>query len=389
MKILHRYVLKQIFGVFFICLIVFTFVLFIGNLLKVIEMVSKGIGLLAIVEFLVLLLPFMFSYSIPVSILTAVLLVFARLSADNEITSIRASGINLKFVFKPIVLCSIIMVMMCYVINDQLRPNAIFAGRKLLVKIGLQEPGANITSGRFNEVFPGHVIYVGQRKGDLWDRVVVYKFEKSELNSVITAESGKLFFTQKGFKPNGKEDEGENVCLQLYNGILEEIPKEEQGSGKLNRIKFDTYDVRFNVEREMGDLSVLPKKEREMTNGELRVKIKDLRKKIEKADYQRMIPEIRQEISSIKTRIHNRIALSFSCLTFVLVAIPLGIRVHRSETSVGAGISLILVAVYYFLMTLGEAFQDNILLRPWLLMWIPNIALLIVGIILIHKTLRR
>ena len=389
MKILHRYVLKQIFGVFFICLIVFTFVLFIGNLLKVIEMVSKGIGLLAIVEFLVLLLPFMFSYSIPVSILTAVLLVFARLSADNEITSIRASGINLKFIFKPIVLCSIIMVMMCYVINDQLRPNSIFAGRKLLMKIGLQEPGANITSGRFNEVFPGHVIYVGQRKGDLWDRVVVYKFEKSELNSVITAESGKLFFTQKGFEPNGKEDEGENVCLQLYNGILEEIPKEEQGSGKLNRIKFDTYDVRFNVEREMGDLSVLPKKEREMTNGELRVKIKDLRKKIEKADYQRMIPEIRQEISSIKTRIHNRIALSFSCLTFVLVAIPLGIRVHRSETSVGAGISLILVAVYYFSMTLGEAFQENILLRPWLLMWIPNVALLIVGIILIYKTLRR
>lgn len=390
MKILHRYVLKQIFGVFFVCLVVFTFVLFIGNLLKIIEMVSKGIGLLVIVKFLVLLLPFMLSYSIPVSILTAVLLVFARLSADNEITSIRASGINLKFIFKPIILCSILMVIMCYFINDQLRPNSIFTGRKLLMKVGMQEPALNVASGRFNEVFPGYVIYVGQKKGKIWERVVVYKFENNELSNVITAEKGKLFLKKEepGILNKEQQTKG-NICLHLYNGILEEIPKQEQGTGKLNRIQFDTYDVEFNIGKEIKDLSLLTKKEREMTNGELRIKIKDLEDKIHQIDYRRMIPEIVQEISSIKTRIQNRIALSFSCLAFVLVAIPLGISVHHSETSIGAGISLTLVAIYYFSMTLGEAFQEKAVLHPWLLMWVPNIALFIIGIGLIYKMLRR
>lgn len=378
MRILHRYILRQISIVFLVCLIVFTFVLFIGNMLRIIEMMAKGIGMVVILKFLIFLIPFMLSYSIPISILTSVLLVFARLSADNEITAIRASGINLKYIFRPLIIYTIVLVSLCYVINDRLRPNAIFLGRRLLLEVGMQEPMIRITSGGFNEVFPNYVLYVGQKKGRSLERVVVYKFENDKLNSVITAESGQLLSEGKGV-----------IILRLTNGIIEEIPEEEQDTGKLNRMDFEIYNIEFNLEAQIQDIHRLAKKEREMTNKELTDRINNLRYRLIHSEYKQLVPKLEQEISAIKTRVHNRLAMSFSCLVFILVGIPLGIKTHRKETSIGAGISLILVSFYYFLMTLGEAFQDKPSLYPWLLMWIPNNILLVIGGILIYRLLKK
>lgn len=378
MKILHRYIIRQIIVVFLMCIIVFTFVLFIGNMLRIIEMMSKGIGLGIIIRFLILLIPFMLSYSIPMSILTSVLLVFARLSTDNEITAIRASGINLRYIFTPIIIFTIFLVSINYIINDRIRPNAIFSGRKLLLEVGIEEPIVHITSGRFNEVFPNYVLYVGEKKGRILKRVVLYKFEKNSLASVITAEIGELVHEEK-----------HSINLRLHKGVIEEIPQGEEGTGKLNRMQFETYNLEFNIEEQVQDAKRLEKKEREMTNAELINRIKDLKNKLSIKGYCMLVPKLKQEISSIKTRIHNRIAISLSSLVFVLVGIPLGIKVHRTETSISAGISLILVSSYYFLMTLGEAFQNKPDFYPWLLMWVPNTVLLIIGVILIHRLLRK
>lgn len=341
-------------------------------------MMAKGIGMAVILKFLIFLIPFMLSYSIPISILTSVLLVFARLSADNEITAIRASGINLRYIFKPLIIYTIVLVSLCYVINDKLRPNAIFFGRRLLLEVGMQEPMVRITSGSFNEVFPNYVVYVGQKKGRSLERVVVYKFEKDKLNSVITAEKGQLLSEGKGV-----------VILRLTNGIIEEIPEKEQDTGKLNRMDFETYNIEFNLDAQIQDVHRLAKKEREMTNKELTDRINNLRYRLIHSEYKQLVLKLEQEISAIRTRVHNRLAMSFSCMVFVLIGIPLGIKTHRKETSIGAGISLILVSFYYFLMTFGEAFQDKPSLYPWLLMWIPNNILLVIGVILIYRLLKK
>lgn len=375
--------MRQVFGVFAMCLIVFTFVLFIGNMLRIIEMMSKGVDLGIILKFLLFLIPFMLAYSIPMSILTAVLLVFARLSADNEITAVRACGINLKYIFKPVLICTVLMVPLCYIINDSLRPGALFAGRKLLMEIGIHEPMIDLTSGRFNEVIPNYVIYVGQRQGKVYKKVVIYTFEQDKLNSVITAESGKFAFDEKNKKAEG------NIIFKLNKGIIEEIPKQEQETGKINRIQFDEYSIEFDLRKEMKDFTQLSKKEREMTNFELLRRVRELNRDSRKTGYQILFSKIEQEISCIKTRIHNRLALSLSCLVFVLIGIPLGIKVHRSETSIGAGVSLILVGCYYFLMTLGEAFQDKAVFHPWLFMWVPNITMFCIGIVLMYRLLRK
>lgn len=386
MRILQRYILRQILIVFAGCLVVFTFVLFIGNMLKIIELIAKGIGFSVILRSLLYLVPFMLSYSIPMSILTAVLLSFARLSAENEITAIRASGVNLQYILRPVVGCALILVVFCYAINDRLRPNAIFAGRKLLLEVGIQEPTVHIRPGRFNEIFPGHMVYVGEKKGKSLERVVVYRFSGDNLTSVITAERGRVCYKeiseQEKTKPAG-------IYLKLFNGTIVEKMQEDQTKGNMNRVRFDTYLIEFDVGTDMEDISKLRKKEREMTNRELYNRIREFKHKSMSKESRWILPKREEEISSILTRIHNRWAISFSCLVFILIGIPLGIRVHRKETSVGGGISLILVASYYFLITLGEAFQEKAQLYPWLLMWAPNLLLFIIGIILIYRLLQR
>ena len=388
MRILQRYIIHQILVVFVACLIVFTFVLFVGNMLKIIELMSKGIKATTIIQFLILLLPFMLAYSIPISILTSVLLVFARLSADNEITAIRSGGINLKYIFTPVIITACILVALCYWINDSLRPNSIFTGRKLLLEIGIEEPIVHIPTGRFTELFPDYMVYIGQKEGKTMKRMVVYKFEEEKLDSVITAGRGQLLYGKKKSETLDKEDH-ENVYLKLYDGVIEKIPAEGQTPAQVNRIEFGTYIIEFNLQGQLQNLSQMGKKEREMTNRELSKRIKDYRKRIKQAGQTTWSANLKQDISSIRTRIHNRLAMSFSCLVFVLIGIPLGIRVHRSETSIGAGISLMLIAGYYFMMTLGEAFQENPSLHPWLFMWIPNLILLTISITLIHKMLKK
>jgi len=344
-------------------------------------MMSKGISSLIILKFLFLLVPFMLSYSIPISILTSVLLVFSRLSADNEVTAIRASGVHLKKVMVPVIVCSLVLSGICYFINSYWRPNSIFNGRKLLLEVGMQEPLMKMESGRFNEIFPGYLVYIAQKHGKIFKQVVVYKFEQEDLRTVITAESGQFAF--------GSKKDQNVVNLNLFNGVIEDIPINGQETGKLNRMQFGTYTIDFNVTEQIKDLSKITKKEREMTNPELSKRVNELQKKIKQQAQYPLVQQLEQEISSIKTRIHNRVALAVSCFMFILVGIPLGISVHRSETSIGAGISLILMSVYYFLTTLGEAFQYKINMHPWVLMWIPNIFLLVIGTRLVYKLFQK
>ena len=147
------YVLRHVLLVFIVCLVIFTFVLFVGNMLKIIELISQGISGMVIMKFLLYLVPFMLSYSIPMSILTAVLLSFAKLSAENEITAIRASGINLFSLILPIIILGIILSLTLVIFNDRAASYAHYAYRKTLIDVGIKNPTAALEEGVFINSF--------------------------------------------------------------------------------------------------------------------------------------------------------------------------------------------------------------------------------------------
>ena len=117
-------------------LLIFTFALVVGNLIKLVDLIiNKGVNIALVGKLFLFLIPFLLSYTIPMSSLSATLLVFGKLSADNEIAAMRAHGVNLYKVAVPLIIAGIILSLGSIILNDRILPEAHFASRKIVKNI--------------------------------------------------------------------------------------------------------------------------------------------------------------------------------------------------------------------------------------------------------------
>ncbi len=133
MRILNRYLLGDFMVVLLISLVVVTFVMSIGAIFGMLDLVTRGIPALSIGRILLFNLPYIMSFSIPISVLTSVLLQFSRMSMDGEITAMRACGISMWQISTPIVVTSIVLSFFCLYLNSFLAPEGHHARRKAVI----------------------------------------------------------------------------------------------------------------------------------------------------------------------------------------------------------------------------------------------------------------
>ena len=364
MKTLHRYLTRQVLASLLMTVAVFTFVLLLGNVLKEVLtlLVNQQAGIGTVGQAIGLLIPYVMVFALPMGLLTATLLTFGRFSADNELTAVRASGISLLSLITPILILSFLLSIICALVNLHFAPYCRGAYKQLL---------ARTVSAHFDRLetllpertiireLPPYLIYLGRSRDGELRNVQIYELARGGTNvlSQWTAPRGTVEFDRTN----------KTIRITLFDAWY--IAMEEGERRPVFWGQSPPVDI---VLRE------LPKKEpgmSELTFIELWEKRKQLKQQ-------------RIDTTPVDVQMHWQVAFSFACIAFTLVGIPLGIRAHRRETSVGIAIALVLVVVYYSFLILGQSLDTSPKYMPWLIVWIPNFIFQSIGLVMLRRANR-
>ena len=375
MNLIHRHIFANVVLTCGAAVGLFAFVLMIGNALKDLLglMLSGQLAFDTFVRLIGLLVPFVVSYALPMGMLTGILLVLGRMSSDREITALRASGLSVAWLSAPILFFALLGVALAALINFQFMPVARLAYQRELAESVRANPLSFIVPKTFIHDFPDRVIYVGEKKGEVLKEIWIWELDKQRRVLLSgRAESGRIDF-----------DETNNKLVLALNHLAAEVhdkndpedPAKVRSGGASDRATFDLPLDRITGER------AVQKKLKWFTFPQL------------VAEWRRLnqpdptVPTAERELRLMRVQIiiHEKFATAFSVLSFALIAIPLGIKVSRKETSANLGIGLALALGYYFATIVVGWFDNSPALRPDLLMWLPNVAFQSLGLWMFYK----
>lgn len=355
MKILQRYVLKELTLPCLLCFAVLCFIFMAGYLVKAADLIiGRGVPFIQTLLVLLLALPSVISYTAPMSLLTGTLIVFGGFSQHNEFRAMKASGVHpLRFMAPPL-LVGFALSLAMFVFNDQVAPSARFELRRATKKIVMNHPMALIEPGRFVRISNEIIFLAKQVAGNEMRDIVAHEGVDSDKPvRTIVAERGQILMDQA----TGQLE------VHLFNGsVSESVDKGIQS------VQFKTYKFPTLAE---SDIRTMGKKKKDMTLAEILV---DASEKTDKKSQR-----------ELWAAFHQRISFSFAALVFVFIGIPIASIVKRGEVVISFGISMISACVYYILFALAQTFATRGILPPVISLWIPNVLFCGIGVYLLRK----
>jgi lipopolysaccharide export system permease protein len=361
MKILRNYFLKEFIGPLIISLVALSFVFTLGYLVQIAYLViNKGVDIFSVVKLFMFRIPAILIYILPISTLVAILLSMGRLSSDNEIVTLRASGISLARLVAPLLTLGLLLSMLMVIFNDRIIPYAHFESRKTLVEVGMQNPAAALEPGVFINSFDKYIIFIYSIEGNKLYNVRIYEPQgEDKPTRIIVAKKGEFLALP----------EKKMVKLKLMDGTADEPdPSNPRNFYKLN---FKTYFMSLNFAN-LKDKDSIEKKPKDMTINELKSQIRKLKK--EGIDYTPMVTEINEKIS-----------LAFSSFVFILLGLPMAVITRRREKSINFGIAFVIIGIYYLMLLGMEALSMQGYIDPTFALWFPNIIFGAIGAYLTYR----
>jgi len=366
MDVIKRYIVGEFAGAFLFALGIFTLVFTVGNLIPVADfIINKGANIFSVLKLFGLLIPSLLTYTVPSSILLGTLLAFGRLAADSEMQAMLYSGMNLRRLTMPVIILAFAISMFCALVNDRIATEFGFEQRRMVKEIGVRNPRALIEPGVFTR-FGGYIIFAYGAEKDRLKNVRVYLPKEGQPTRTVVAESVEIDF----------EKEKNVIHLKMRDGTSQE--QSPTDPNLFYNLNFKNYEMTVNID-DIVKSSQIQKKIREKTIMELASDIRTLGSV--KGDH--------LELRLCQIEIHKKIALAASCLVFVLVGMPLAIKIHRREKVTSFGVGLVVFGVYWGLFLTGLVLGENGTIPPWLGAWMANIIVGCFGIFLFWRISKR
>lgn len=363
MRISDRYLGKQLFHDALLAVAVLSMVLILGSLFREIrpQLVEQKVPLGLVLRFILSVMPSTMMYTLPWGFLSAVLLVFGRLSTNQELTAFRVAGISLPRLAAPVFTIGALLSAVCLWVNTEVAPAAKQSINRQLVDTAKSDPRSLLDPGAVSGRFTGFKVFVDGKDGDSLVGLHVYK--------------------------RGKDEDGKKNQAYLYAhraSLVIDKPKQQM------RATLD--DAYIEMKHEDGSIDTAWPQQAEpwffdysasglskprpstMTNEQLRQALADLK------GNSKITMRVRE---LYKTEIAKRYSFSLACLSFAFVAVPLGIGARRRDTSAGMVMSLLIGTGYFFFIMIAEQAKSETAVN--LLLWTPNILCVVLGLFLFRR----
>ena len=356
---IQRYLLREIAAPMFMSLVIFTFVLMMGRSQKLMEMViDKGVPLGQILRLLANLMPAFLVLTIPVALLIGVLLAFGRLSAESELVALKACGVNLPLLMRPVLALALLTCLITATLTLYIEPAANGAFRRQAFAIATSIATVGIQPMTFNDDFSGLVLYAAEvdNKTGHMNNIFIADERPGTLPATIFASTGGIQIDQAD----------QSMNLRLKDGT---IHRRDDKNDAYQIIQFDTYGLRINLSQGDDKGKVLNRKESELS-------LPDLLSA-------RKTPQDRKEARILNAALQKRFVMASTPIIFILIGVPLGIRSQRSGRGANFALALFIFLLFYILFTLAKTLVIDVGLSA-LFMWLPVVIFTIVGLFLLR-----
>ncbi len=360
---IYKYILKEISVPSLLSLLIFTFVILMGRIPRLTELViSKGVPAIEIFRLFSYLLPTFLSITVPLSFLLGILLAFGRLSADSEFIAMKASGISLYALLKPVLLLAILSSLLTAWLTISVEPAGKSAFRSKLFEIASSRASVGINAGIFNDDFDDIVLYthsMDERRG-IMQNVFISDERDGETPATILAQEGRFI----------SDPEQLSLTLRLSDGSIHRRPLKENKS-TYQIIGFSNYDINIDMSKQLGT------DKRRRSRSELSwTELQSARRQAESE----------RDLRRYDTVHHKRLVIPFAPLVFALVGVPLGLQSNRSGKGAGFALALIISLFYYLLLSIARTVAENGALPAYLILWLPNLLFFCGGAYFLHRT---
>jgi len=417
--LLYRYILFRHIGPFLFAFFTLMLIFLLQFIMRFIdELLGKGLGFFIIAELIALNLSWMVVLAVPMAVLVATLMAFGGLSANSEITAMRASGVSLYRMMAPVFLASIALAVFLIYFNNEVLPDANHRAKTLMIDIRRKKPTLTLSPGLFSRDITGYSILVRktfEASNDL-EGVTIYDYSDPSKHVVITAERGVISFT-----PDYRK-----LIMDLTNGEIHELSLTDQR--QYRKIRYEKHRIIMKAEGfgfERSGEGTFSRGDRELSAGAMQAIVDSLRNENARitenasnviANHFRQylegkVPSMRtthqqaidaalnkvryhasilaNDISRLRynedrmdeylVEIHKKYALPAACIVFVLVGAPLGVMARRGGFGVAATLSLGFFVLYWACLIGGEKLADRGIITPFWGMWFANIVLAVLG----------
>ncbi len=437
MRLLTRYILKQLFMPFIFSLLIIVFVLFTQFLLRAIDrFIGKGLDLGTIFEYLFLNLGWISALAVPMAVLVAALMAFGQFSEDNEITAMRSSGISFTTIILPALTMGLLISITLILFNAFIMPEMNFKARMLSGDIYRKRPGLNIEPGYFMDDLPDYSMIIRDKEDETLKDVRIFSKGINKSQTSIHSKTGELSTIDDA------------IILDLYDGEIHELDLNDYGNYR--RIEFEKHkitipaddlflnrrDTTSRSDREMTIPMILAKRSNiddriNIVNGRigrafLRTGMDSLvppsleasqliiKKEIERfssdpinsaddiyrkeKDVDIVKRQLRNEYNLLRSyskssnkynvELHKKFSLPVASILFIMTGASLGVLFRKGGFTIATGLSFGFFLIYYILMIGGEDLADRGILTPMVGVWSPNAILLIIATYLMLHTVR-